>query len=107
MLKDVQTQIWGQELAKFKALWAREKTRKQYDRAKEALSMAQESKLDKAKEAVPNLEKAVENLTAQLKEIDARIHGQEDGQGEPGIDQKLEAFIELRDITKSFIKYNC
>ena len=100
MVKQLEPVIWEKELAHFKQLGVKEQYRTQYDHVVDSLQKqkAQEKQgLKVDPKATKDLEKSLEILKQQLDDKDAQIKE---------IALELQATIDLREITKGFIKYN-
>lgn len=118
MLADTQKMIWQLEFKKHKKLVSYETTRKDYDRSQQALEKInaelttatdEQKKTDLLKNK-ENVEKYAENLRAQLEIIFQSIWGKPATETEPateGVEEELEAFVELYRITEDFISKNC
>lgn len=103
VIADTDQLITQLEFAKYKAIYAREKARKQHDRTKEALSrVSDDEKGKKDKEVLTSMLKSYED---QLREIDAKLTGSKE-ENQQGIDEKIEGLVELRELTKHYIKNN-
>lgn len=117
MLRDIEIQIWEHEFKKFKALGVREGIRRQYDQGNDALSRlkAQAEGLkevpEELKANLENTEKLVNQFKGQIDELDLRMNGALPSEAEPegvvGMNQQLEALVQLREYVKAFVKHNC
>jgi hypothetical protein len=110
-LKRLQAEIWNQEFGRYTTLYKREKTRQMLDSGSDVLNRLKANP-NTPKEEVEKVEKQMAKLKSEVDFFDIVLDGgkHQDGENEMqdiGINNRLEALVEKRELTKNFIKLYC
>mgnify|MGYP001558675853 CR=1 FL=1 len=120
-LKGIQCMIWDLEFKRYKTFYVREQIRKEYDAIRSRLEIVKtQIASEKDKPTMPEgdvkrleddeirMNRDIERKLAQMKDLDAEIHGSkptaELPEGHQGLNDTLEALRELIQVTKKYIK---
>lgn len=110
-LKRLQAEIWNQEFGRYTTLYKREKSRQFLDSMNDVLHRMKANP-STANEEITKIEAQIKKQQAEVDFFDVVLDGgkHQDGENEMpdmGINNRLEALIEKRELTKNFIKLYC
>jgi hypothetical protein len=110
-LKRLQAEIWNQEFGRYTTLYKREKTRQMLDSGSDVLNRLKANP-NTPKEEIAKVEAQMAKLKSEVDFFDIVLDGgkHQDGENEMqdiGINNRLEALVEKRELTKNFIKLYC
>lgn len=110
-LKRLQAEIWNQEFGRYTTLYKREKSRQFLDSMNDALHRMKANP-GTPEEEIAKIESQIKKQQSEVDFFDTVLDGGKhvDGENEMvdiGINARLEALIEKRELTKNFIKLYC
>lgn len=110
-VKRLTAEIWNQEFGRYTTLYKREKSRQLMDAGSDMLHRLTANP-DTPKEEIEKVQAQLNKLKSEVDFFDVVLDGGSHKEGEDemqdiGINNRLEALIEKRELTKNFIKLYC